>query len=163
MGTGVWGCNAAWPEHRERQRSRMQGGLVWLLLLVMLLSACGGQGRSVSAVCHVWDTQGLRLRQRYHEDLTGGDLFRSLADVVTAPSALASLASNMAAVAPTSVEPSFSVVAKTLAAERADEPGVLTDPEVVLAKALLRSFEARRAFDQVDHFLSQNCSPTIGS
>lgn len=159
---------SAVPEVRGKaNRRRVPGSgrrpLLIPLLLVALLGACGAQARSVAAVCHVWNTQGLALRQRYHDDVSGAHLLRSLADVVTAPSALASLTSNMAAAAPPSAEPSFTTVSKTIAAEKADEPGVVTDPELLLAKTLLRSFEARDAFQQVDNFLTNHCTESPGA
>jgi hypothetical protein len=128
-----------------------------------LVSACGGSSRSAAAVCKVWDTQGLALHNKFvaldRAQASGGasGMLSSLVGLLGAPNDLATLMSQMAAVAPSSSEPDFTALAASFTKLSNAESQAVTDPLGALGSSLLSAVAVNGSFDRVNRFLSVNC------
>jgi hypothetical protein len=128
------------------------------------LLGCGGSGRSVAAVCNVWDTEGLALHEKFEnvDEQAGGHasaaaIVGALADVIGAPNELARLMHAMGAVAPTNIEPDFESVSSAFTKLSESEGKAITDPLGALLGNLVDSLAVSGSFTRVDAFLAKNC------
>jgi hypothetical protein len=140
--------------------------LVRLLIALVLLA--GGavvivrhfdNGRSVEAVCRVWDTEGVALHARLEQ--TGsdasGDPFNALASLAGAPGQIGQLMGKMAAVAPSNIEPDFQSLAQAFAQIGSNEGSGLSDPLGALGSSLALGFNEEAAASSVNAFLAGTC------
>jgi hypothetical protein len=154
-------------EHRRARPghglSRRKVLLVAAPLASLALLACGSSTRSVAAVCHVWDTEGLALHDKFDSAAQGEQskgtegLLAGLASIVGAPSELSRLMSQMADVAPESAAPDFETVASSFKKLSESEGKALTDPLGALGGNLVTALAASGSFNRVNGFLSTNC------
>lgn len=159
----------------SRQALRGIGTATALSALSLFVVGCGTPSRSVSAVCHVWDTNGLQ----YHNQLAAMDAqmtndpnwssaLTALLDIVAAPHNLSILYAQMANVAPEGNEPDFQAVSDFFEQAAKAESQEITDPLAAMGNGLLSSLEDAGSFTRTDDFLDQNCgipgvSPPSGS
>lgn len=147
--------------------TRRRGGAISLLALALAICSslygCGGPGRSVAAVCHVWDTQGLALHDRFeaaaqNERNHGAEgLLSGLASLIGAPNELSKLMSEMADVAPGSSAHDFESVASAFEKVSESESKSLTNPLSALAGNLVNGLAVSGSFVRVDEFLGAHC------
>jgi hypothetical protein len=134
-----------------------------VLTIAVALGGCGGSTRSVAAVCHVWDSQGLALYNKYaqadHGIQNGGTagLFKGIVDLVAAPNDLAVLFDRMAAVAPESTAPDFNALASALHKEVDNIGQDATNPLAGIASGLVSGLAMSGSYDRVNQFLTANC------
>jgi hypothetical protein len=147
-----------------RSRRRLPPALAALILGgCASLYSCGGSTRSVAAVCHVWDTQGLALHEKYEAadtaEKTNGaaGVLSVLASAVGAPNELAHLMTAMANVAPPESQPDFESVASAFKRLSESEGKAITDPLGAIAGDLVESAATSGSFERVDSFLATNC------
>lgn len=127
------------------------------------LCGCGGSTRSVAAACHVWDTQGLALHEKYEAvasaEKTGGTagVLSVLASAIGAPNELAHLMTEMVNVAPPESQPDFESVASAFKKLAESEGKAITDPFGAIAGAIVESAATSGSYERVDAFLAKNC------
>lgn len=127
------------------------------------LSGCGGSTRSVAAVCHVWNTRGLALHEKYEAvasaEKTSGTagVLSALASAIGAPNELAHLMTEMANVAPPESKPDFESVASAFRKLSESEGKAITNPLGAIAGAVVESAAASGSYERVDSFLTTNC------
>jgi hypothetical protein len=127
------------------------------------LYGCGGSTRSVAAVCHVWDTQGLALHEKYEavgkaEKTSGArGVLSVLASAIGAPNELAHLMTQMANVAPPESQPDFESVASGLKKIAESEGKAITDPLGAFAGNLVESASIAGSYTRVNTFILKNC------
>lgn len=134
-----------------------------VLLGCVALFGCGGETRSVTAVCEVWNTEGLELHDRFQEtadaqDGGGADAgFSALVQLLAAPNDISHLMKQMSAVAPLTVADDFDKIAATLD-ELADSYGdTISNPLKALASNMGSALAAAGSYQRVDKFLAENC------
>lgn len=124
------------------------------------LSACGS-GRSVAAVCKVWDTEGLALHERYEHDAGNvksvEGMLTDIASVLGAPGELEHMMNRMADVAPTEVQPDFESVAQAFKKLSESESTAITDPLGAIGGNLVEALSSEGSFNRVNSFISSNC------
>jgi hypothetical protein len=123
-------------------------------------------GRSVQAVCHVWDTDGATLHANFTQEgaSASSDPLGSLANLASAPAQIGTLMNEMAAVAPSDVEPDFQSLGSALNQVSANEGDALSDPLAALGDDLVAGLSTQQAVDNVNQFLASNCGiPGNGS
>lgn len=143
------------------------------LVIVVLLLAGGAvvairhidNGRSVQAVCRVWDTEGAALHARFEQTGSTGshDPFNALANLAGAPGQIGELMGKMAAVAPSNIEPDFQSLAQAFAQIGNNEGSSLSNPIGALGSALALGFNEEAAANNVNSFLGSNCGIPGGS
>jgi hypothetical protein len=122
------------------------------------LSGCGTTpNRSVAAVCHVWQTQAVALHNQYARDAAGEPLL-SVIDLIRAPDDLANLMDNMAAVAPTNIEPDFAALATTFHQVSASEGQAFTDPLGAALGNFVSVIAISGSYQRVNYYIWTNCS-----
>jgi hypothetical protein len=84
-------------------------------------------------------------------------MLSSLVGLLGAPNDLATLMSQMAAVAPSSSEPDFTALAASFTKLSNAESQAVTDPLGALGSSLLSAVAVNGSFDRVNRFLSVNC------
>lgn len=123
-----------------------------------LLSGCLGLGggRSVTAACKVWDTQGLALHNQLDnaDSSASSDPLAALAEIATTPDHVGDLMANIAAAAPSDVESSFQELANAFHQMSQSES---TDPLAGLPGGMAAGLESQAAVNTVNEFLSRNC------
>jgi len=135
----------------------------FVALAGLALSGCGGSSRSVAAVCHVWDTQGLALHDKYTRDgqaAQGAGLTAALpplADLIRAPNDLATLMTQMGDVAPEPIAPDFETIASSLHKLSDSEGSSISDPLGTLASNVVNGLAVNGSYERVDQFLAANC------
>ena len=128
----------------------------------VLLAACGS-GRSVASVCHVWDTRGLALHDKFEAAAAGerahgsAAMLSGLASIIGAPNELSKLMSEMADVAPADSQRDFESVASLFKKLSESESNSLTNPLGELAGNLVDGLAASGSIDRVNAFLRSNC------
>lgn len=137
------------------------------LLIGLLLLASGtfvvvrhfDNGRSVKAVCRVWDTEGAALHARLEQtgSNAAGDPLDALANLAGAPGQIGELMSRMAAVAPSNIEPDFQSLAQAFEQIGSNDGSGLRDPIGALGSALALGFNEEAAANDVNGFLARNC------
>lgn len=141
-------------------RLRAAAVAVMLAAACLQLSGCGS-GRSVAAVCNVWDTEGLALHERYEHDAKNvksfGSMLTDLASVLGAPGELAHMMSRMAGVAPTEVQPDFESVAEAFKKLADSESTAIADPLGAIGGNLVDALSSEGSFSRVNAFISSNC------
>jgi hypothetical protein len=153
------------PRATERQRGtrRLAAALALALSTCLVLTSCGASPRSVAAVCHVWDTQGLSLHDRFEAAnsavRTSGTsgLLSALASIVGAPNELSKLMAEMADVAPGNAEADFNSVSTAFKKLSESESESLTNPLAALGGNLIEGFAVSGSLSRVDAFLSTHC------
>jgi hypothetical protein len=146
-----------------RRRGQAISMLALALMICASLYACGGPGRSVAAVCHVWDTQGLALHDRFeaaaqNERSHGAEgLLSGLASLIGAPNELSRLMSEMADVAPESAARDFESVAGAFEKLSESESKSLTNPLSALAGNLVNGLAVSGSLVRVNEFLGAHC------
>ncbi|MHB8533150.1 MAG: hypothetical protein ACYDC2_10565 [Solirubrobacteraceae bacterium] len=141
-----------------------------LLLTCLVLSSCGGSGRSVAAVCKVWDAEGLALHDKFEQadgqargKPSASAVIGALASILGAPNELSRLMRQMGAVAPTDIAPDFESVSDGFKKVSESESKALTNPFGALAGNLVNSLAIAGSFTRVNAFLAKNCGiPTHG-
>jgi hypothetical protein len=134
-----------------------------VLCTSILITACSGSTRSIAAVCHVWDTDGLALHEKFEDAANGekaGDaegMIAGLVSIVGAPNELSRLMSEMAGVAPSSAEPDFEAVASSFKKLSESEGKALTDPLHTLGANIIDAVAVSGSYRRVDAFLAKNC------
>jgi hypothetical protein len=129
----------------------------------LFLAACGGSGRSLTAVCKVWDTEGLALHEKFENaNKSSGSqgaagVLAALVSVIGAPNELARLMNQMAAVAPPNVQPDFEAVGTAFRKLSESESKAFTDPLGALGGSLVESLSVSGSFSRVNVFLGTNC------
>jgi hypothetical protein len=137
----------------------MAAGLLGVVLAALKLSGCFGDDRSIAAVCQVWNTDGLAL----HNQLAGtsgtaqSNPFGTLAELGSAPGSHGRPDGQMAAVAPSDIEPSFQTLAAAFQQISQNAANGLNDPLSALAGGMAEAVSSRGAVDDVNNFLSKNC------
>jgi hypothetical protein len=116
-------------------------------------------GRSVEAVCRVWDTQGAALHARLEQtgSTASGDPLAALANLAGAPGEIGQLMSKMAAVAPSNIETDFQSLAQAFEQVGSNEGSGLSNPIGTLGSALALGFNEETAANNVNAFLAGNC------
>jgi hypothetical protein len=137
------------------------------LLIALVLLAGGGvvivrhfdNGRSVEAVCRVWDIKGAALHARLEQtgSTASRDPFNALANLAGAPGQIGQLMGKMAAVAPPNIEPDFQSLAQAFAQIGSNEGSGLSNPLGALGSALALGFNEEAAANNVNNFLARNC------
>jgi hypothetical protein len=137
------------------------------LLIAVLLLAGGAvivvrhfdNGRSVAAVCRVWDTDGAALHARLEQtgSTASGEPFNALANLAGAPGQIGQLMGKMAAVAPSSIEPDFQSLAQAFEQIGSNEGSGLSNPIGALGSSLALGFNEETAANNVNAFLASNC------
>lgn len=147
-----------------RSRRRSPPALAVLALgICASFCGCGESTRSVAAVCHVWDTQGLALHEKYEavnkaEKTSGAaGVLSVLASAIGAPNELAHLMTAMANVAPPESQPDFETVAAAFKKLSESEGKAITDPLGAIAGDLVESAATSGSYERVDSFLATNC------
>lgn len=147
----------------ERTAGRPGALLALALSTCLLLSSCGGSSRSVASVCHVWDTQGLSLHDKFEAADTAvrtsgtSGLLSALASVVGAPNELSKLMTEMANVAPHEAQGDFESVATAFKKLSESESESLKNPLEALGSNLVEGFAVSGSLSRVDTFLSVHC------
>ncbi|MGD0197235.1 MAG: hypothetical protein ABSC56_04935 [Solirubrobacteraceae bacterium] len=115
--------------------------------------------RSVEAVCHVWDTNGLALHNQLAQSGTNAssDPLAALGNLTGAAGQVGGLMSQMAAVAPSDVEPDFQELATAFNQLQSSEGSGLSDPLAALGSAVVTGFSVQGATNAVNQFLATNC------
>lgn len=137
-------------------------------LLITLVLLAGGavvilrhfdNGRSVEAVCRVWDTEGVALHARLEQtgSTASRDPFNALANLAGAPGQIGQLMGKMAAVAPSNIAPDFQSLAQAFAQIGSNEGRGLSDPLGALGSSLALGFNEEAAASGVNSFLAGNC------
>ncbi|HEY4810769.1 MAG TPA: hypothetical protein VIH71_06895 [Solirubrobacteraceae bacterium] len=137
-------------------------------LLIALVLLAGGavvivrhfdNGRSVEAACRVWDTDGVALHARLEQtgSNASGDPLNALANLAGAPGQIGQLMGEMAAVAPSNIEPDFQSLAQAFAQIGSTEGSSLSDPLGVLGSSLALGFNEEAAASSVNSFLAGKC------
>jgi hypothetical protein len=150
-------------EHRPFRHYTSRTLTVLALAISGSLYGCGGSTRSVAAVCHIWDTQGLALHEKYEAvdkaEKTGGSgaVISVLASAIGAPNELAHLMSQMADVAPPESQSDFESVASAFKKLAESEGKAITDPLGAIAGSLIESAAVSGSYDRVNSFLATNC------
>jgi hypothetical protein len=139
------------------------GGLTAALFASLALFACGSATRSAGAVCHVWDTEGLALHDKFEADAqrehTSGTegLLAGLISIIGGPNELSRLMSQMAAVAPETAAPDFETVADSFKKVSDSEGKALTNPLAAIGANLVTAISSSGSFKRVNEFLTSNC------
>jgi hypothetical protein len=148
---------------RPRRRSRLVLIAATLTSCVLFLGCGSGSTRSVAAVCHVWDTQGLALHEKYEaaDKAAKADgakgILSVLASAIGAPNELAHLMTQMADVAPPESQSDFETVASAFKKLSDSEGKAITDPLGAIAGDLVEPAATSGSFERVDSFLATNC------
>ena len=133
--------------------------LAALILFAGILSGC--TSRSAQAVCQVWNTQAVALHNQYENDAQSGNVITSITDLARAPSALANLFNQMAAVAPTNIEPDFQAIANAFKQAQSTDINDAGDPWAALGAGLLNGLSVFDSAQRVDQWMSANCPGSI--
>lgn len=150
-------------------------GIAGAGLLTVLLASCG-TSRSAAAVCHVWDTEGLALHKEYVKDgqalsqtqhFSVGSL-TAIGDLISSPSQLGSLFSDMAAVAPQPIEHDFTNLADSYKNEQQNLGNALANPLGALGAGLIDGIGSMGSAQRVNNYLAAHCgipgvSPPAGT
>jgi hypothetical protein len=137
--------------------------LLPMLGLCFGICGCGGPGRSTAAVCHVWDTQGLALHEKYeaaaNAEKSGGaaGVISVLASAIGAPNELAHLMTQMAEVAPPESQSDFESLSSGLKKMSESEGKAVTDPLGAIAGNLVESAAIAGSYARVNAFILKNC------
>ena len=151
-----------WP------RRQAAVGCLLSVVLSLMLGGCGSAGastRSATAVCHVWDTEGLALHNRYVADgraFSGSSppaaaALGAIGDLISSPSQLALLLTDMANVAPPAIEGSFQQLAQSFNEQQKALGDALSNPLGALGDGLLNALGSSGAVQRVDNYLSAHC------
>jgi hypothetical protein len=114
-------------------------------------------------VCQVWDKQGLALHNQFvqldQSESSGGaaGMLAALVGLLGAPNDLATLMSQMAAVAPSNIEPDFAALASSFTKLSNAEGDMLSDPLGTLASNVVDAAAVSGSYDRVNAYLSQYC------
>lgn len=138
--------------------------LAFLLAAVVAVSAVGfaagcGDTRSAAAVCNVWITQTAALHAKYQNDATHRPV-TAIEDIVSAPSDIAGLMGNMAAVAPTPIEGDLSTLQNAFKRIASSEGDGVFNPGQAIAKNVVTAVQAAGPVERVDSYVSTNCQGT---
>lgn len=142
--------------------SRRFGAALLTVVLCAVPASCGGASRSVTAVCEVWDKEGLALHDKYVRADEGAKrstagAIGALVSVIGAPNDLSRLMRQMGQVAPSEVAPDFEAMADSLKKVSETEGDAITNPFGALAKNLVGSIAVAGSAERVNSFLSRNC------
>jgi hypothetical protein len=114
-------------------------------------------------VCHVWDTQGLDLHEKFEAADTAektkgtAGVIEGLASIIGAPNELARLMHQMADVAPSESEPDFESVASAFTKLSESEGKAITNPLGAIGGNIVEALSVSGSFNRVDSFLTHNC------
>jgi hypothetical protein len=147
--------------HVARPRARrVMPVLLSLTIAGLSMAACGGTTRSANAVCHVFDTQGVALHNKYQSDANEAstDPLPAIVDAVLVPQQFATLMDNMAAVAPAPIDGDLVSLNSYFKQLAANEPGAIADPLKTLAANTVRSIQVYGSFNRVNQYILANCA-----
>jgi hypothetical protein len=115
--------------------------------------------RSVAAVCHVWDTDGLALHNQFAQtgNNAASDPGDALGSLIGAPGEVGNLMSKMAGVAPSDVAPDFQALAEAMKQVSDGEGSDIGDPLAAIGTDLVAGFSTQQASQTVDTFLARYC------
>jgi hypothetical protein len=137
--------------------ARLLIGLVLLAGGAVVIVRHFDNGRSVEAVCRVWDTEGAALHARLEQAGSSRDPFNALANLAGAPGQIGQLMGKLAAVAPSNIEPDFQSLAQAFGQIGSNEGSSLSDPLGALGSSLALGFNEEAAASSVNGFLAGNC------
>jgi hypothetical protein len=130
-----------------------------LAVATVAVAGCFGSGRSVAAVCHVWDTDGKALHTQLEDEAASAsdNPLGTLANLAAAPERVANLMGKLAGVAPTNVEPAFAHLAAAFHQIALSAGASGGDPLVAFASSLGTGLAVQADVEVVNRFLADNC------
>lgn len=143
-------------------RTRVLGGVV---AIVMVVGCSGGQERSTEEFCDTFESEAVRLRDKYESRLSGldseadplGSLLLAMGSLVEAQGDFVVLLERLERAAPKEISPEVAA-ARDAMKKQVDAAGEsLGDPLGALGTSLITGLASLGSFEQVERFVRENC------